>query len=133
MVNNELVPRDFWPRIPSLWSEDFWPQVVNNSGLSLSEDDQHVYVETAVPGLDKDEINLSFHQGTLMVSGESKSEDQGRKQHRSMQRSFSYQVALPSTVRENADPKAELKNGVLCVTFDKAPEAKPKRIEITGD
>jgi HSP20 family protein len=132
-MTNNIVPRDFWPsRLPSLLSEDFWPQVfnINQSGLSLSEDDDHVYVEAAVPGLDAGDINISLHQGTLTVSGEHKAEDKGKRHYRTMQSSYGYQVALPSLVKENGEPDAELKNGILTITFEKLPEAKPKQIKV---
>lgn len=132
-MTNDLVPRDFWPsRLPSLLGEDFFPQIFNfnQSGLSLSEDDDHVYVEAAVPGLESGDININMHQGTLTISGERKAEDKSKRHYRSMQSSYSYQVTLPSLVKEDGEPQAELKNGILTVTFEKLPEAKPRQIKI---
>jgi len=52
----DLVPRSFWrfPATPSLWEdEEDWGTLTNwPSGLSLSEDNAHVYVQVAVPGVD---------------------------------------------------------------------------------
>lgn len=136
MANTELANRDFWPaRLPSLLGEDFWPQILNfnQSGLSLSEDEDHVYVEAAVPGLEAKDININLHQGTLTISGEHRMEDKaGQKRYRTMQNSYSYQVSLPSHVKDNAEPLADLKNGILTISFEKAPQAKPKQIQIKG-
>lgn len=133
MSNNELATRDSWPsRFPSLLGEDLWPQLLNfnQSGLALSEDEDHVYVEVAVPGLEAKDISINLHQGTLTVSGQHQMDENGKKHYRSMQSSYSYQVSLPSQVKEDGEPQAELRNGILTITFEKLPEAKPKQIKI---
>jgi HSP20 family protein len=135
MTKNELVPSDFWSgRLPSIWGDEFWSQLAgaSSSGLSLSEDDTHVYVELAVPGLESKDITMSYHQGTLVVSGEHQQEETKKRHYRTMQSSFSYQVALPGQIKEEVDPKAALKNGLLTVTFEKLPLVKPRQIKIAG-
>lgn len=132
-MTNELVPRDLWPsRFGGLLGDDLLPQLFNfnQSGLSLSEDEDHVFVEAAVPGLESKDIRINLHQGTLTISGELKSEDKSKRHYRTMQSSYAYQVTLPSQVKEDAEPDAQLKNGILTVTFAKVPAAKPKQIKI---
>lgn len=134
MQSNELATRDFWPsRVSNLLGEDFLPQVLNfnQSGLALSEDENHVYVEAAVPGLEAKDLSINLHQGTLTVSGEQRVENKKDKKHyRTMQKAYSYQISLPSQVKDDGNPQAELKNGVLTISFEKVPEAKPRQIKI---
>ncbi len=122
-----------WPRsLSSFVREDLWPQVVR-SDIELSEDDDHVYVSAAVPGLAEEDINISLNQGALTISGEAQEEERpkGKKYYRTMQRSYSYQVALPSSVEESGE-RATLQNGLLRIVFRKSPEAKPRHIPIRG-
>jgi HSP20 family protein len=120
--------------LPSIWDdEDFWPvatQAQNN--LSISEDDQKIYIEAAMPGIDPKNVDITFEKGYLWMKGEVKEEekDQKRKYYRKATRSFSYRVAVPGDVDANAEPAASCKNGVLTVTFQKAAKAQPKKIQI---
>jgi len=133
----ELIPRSFWDfpsiRLPSLWGEDEdWPIVSTPSGLSVSEDEKNVYVEAAVPGIDPDDVDITFDKGTLWIKGEAKEEekDKKRKFYRKASRSFSYRVSVPSEVDPNAEPEASYKNGVMTVTFAKSPSSQPKKIKV---
>lgn len=133
MTNNSLVRQDFWPtRLPSILNDDFWPQIFNfnQSGLSLSEDDGHVYVQAAVPGLEAKHISVNLHHGTLTISGEHRQESEEKRHYRTMQSSYSYQVSLPSQIKDDSEPRAELKNGILAITFEKSPQEQPKEIKI---
>ena len=44
------------------------------SGLSVSEDENHVFVEAALPGLKADEIEMTFDKGILWIKAEKKEE-----------------------------------------------------------
>lgn len=133
---NDLVARNFWTfpnfRLPSIWDDedDFlnFPQVP--SGLSVSEDEKSVYVEAELPGLNPDEVEVTFDKGVLWVKGEAGEEDKGKKYYRRSQRSFSYRVAVPGDIDLGKDPQAEYKNGVMTVTFAKSPVSQPKKIAV---
>ncbi len=104
------------------------------SGISLYENKDHVFVELALPGLNSEEIQISFEKGILWVKGESKKENQDDKKefkyHTVSSKSFSYRIPLPSKVDESSHPKAKLKNGILSVIFEKAKASKPQQIQI---
>ena len=121
-------------RMPSVWNdEDEWMNVPSsNSGLSVSEDENKIYVEAAVPGIDPKDVEITFQDGYLWIRGESKEEekDKAKKYYRQSSRSFSYRVAVPGDVDETSEPEASSKHGVMTVTFAKSPKKQPKKIQI---
>lgn len=140
----DLVPSGFLNtfRVPSIFDlegdEDRWLNLFNDagsnlsSGLSVSEDDKHVYVEAAVPGVNPDNVEVTYDKGVLWIRGEQeqKDEDKNKKFYRRASSSFSYRMAVPGDVDMSKDPQATYKNGIMKVTFDKVPEAQPKKIAV---
>lgn len=101
--------------------------------LDVYEDKDHLYVRAELPGMKKQDIALSLHDGSLSVSGERKTEKTHEEQEvyraeRFFGR-FQRTVTLPTPVQMDK-VKAEYKDGVLTVTLPKAEEAKPKRIDV---
>lgn len=141
MANN-LVPRSLFPfsnvRIPSMWDEDdfdLMPTAPANTGnISLSEDDQHVYVDAAMPGINPDEIDITYDKGMLWIRGETTQEDTDKKKkyYQRASNSFSYRITLPTDIDENTEPQASCDNGMLMLTFDKSKKAQPKKISVKG-
>jgi HSP20 family protein len=136
--NKKLEPRSFWsfPRLRFPFSlfengDDDWDlqEFSSPSGLSVSEDDQHIYVEAALPGIKSDEIEMIFDKGVLWIKGEKKeeSEDKKRKFYRRAMRSFSYRVAVPGDVDETKEPRATCKHGVLRVEFQKTKKGSTSK------
>jgi len=122
--------------LPSIWDDEDWPLGFNNqNGLSISEDEKNVYVEAQVPGIDPNNIDVTFHDGYIWVKGEAqeKEEDKNKKYYRQASRAFSYRVAVPSDIDANKEPEASLKNGVMTVTLPKSPQTQPKKIAIKTD
>jgi HSP20 family protein len=76
---------------------------------------------------------VAVQQGVLRISGEFKEEEEreGKSYHRRERRigRFERALSLPSSVNPDA-AKAEFKDGILTLTFDKLEQVKPKRIEI---
>ena len=101
--------------------------------VDISEAEDHYEVVVEVPGLDKNDITLSFEDQVLTLKGEKKAihEDKKRNYHRverfygKFERSF----RLPQSVKTN-EIKAKYENGVLTVTIPKSEEAKPREITI---
>lgn len=134
-------PRSFWsfPRTRAPFSfleniEDDWAlhEFTNPSGLSVSEDDEHVYVDAALPDIKPDEIEMIFDKGVLWIKAEKKeeSEDKKKKFYRKAMSTFSYRIAVPGDVDESKDPDARCKNGMLKVTFYKNKKGTSKKIPI---
>jgi len=101
--------------------------------LDVHQDKDHVFVKVELPGMKKEEIEISLHDGVLSIAGERKHEDKTKKEgafrsERYFGR-FRRSVALPTTV-DSAKVTATYKDGILTVTLPKAEEAKPKQIQV---
>lgn len=135
---NHSLPRSFFripSFLPSLWEEmedrlGRWGMGENN-GISVSEDEQHVYVEAHLPGLKTNDIDISLNQNTLWIKGEKKeeAEEKDKKYYRKARGTFIYQVELPNQVEETSE-LAEFEDGVLKITFNKAKQSQARKIPI---
>jgi HSP20 family protein len=101
--------------------------------LDVSEDKDNFVVKVELPGMKKEDINVSLHDGSLSISGERKSEKkwedaQVYRAERFLGR-FQRTVALPAAVAADKI-KGQYKDGSLTVTLPKAEEAKPKQIDV---
>lgn len=101
--------------------------------LDLYEDKDDLTLTAELPGMKKEDIDISLHENTITISGERRQEkkygdsDSGR-QERHFGR-FTRSLLLPKAVKTEG-VKASYKDGVLTVTLPKADEAKPRQIEI---
>ncbi len=101
--------------------------------LDVHQDKDNVFVQVELPGMKKEEIDIRLQDGTLVISGERKHEEEGKdgetfRSERDFGR-FHRSVTLPAAV-DGATVKAAYKDGILTVTLPKAEEAKPKQIEV---
>ncbi|HLV72778.1 heat shock protein Hsp20 [Actinomadura hallensis] len=99
----------------------------------VSETDDAYVVEAELPGLKKDEIDVSLHDRELAITGEVKERERRGLRHRKQRRSgrFECRVYLPGDI--DADRiDASLSDGVLTVTVPKAKTEKDRHIEIKG-
>ena len=104
-----------------------------NPALDVYQDKDHVFVKTELPGMKKEDIEISLEDGVLTIAGERKHEEES-KQGESFRSErffgrFHRSVALPTPVVSN-NVKASYKDGLLTVTLPKAEEAKPKQIKV---
>jgi len=95
------------------------------------ETDDAYVIEAELPGVKRDEIDVSLHDRELAITGEVK-EREGRGVRRRKQRrvgQFEYRVYLPGDI--DADRvEASLNEGVLTVTVPKAATEKDRHIEV---
>ena len=101
--------------------------------IDLYEDKDNVFVKAELPGMNKEDIEVSFHNGTLSVSGERKSEKkhEDAKVYRAERffGRFQRAVTLPTPVAADK-VKAQYQDGILTITLPKTEEAKPKHIDV---
>src|SRR3989441_5380516 len=100
--------------------------------LDLYQNNDNVIAVVELPGMRKEDIEISLHDGTLTISGERKMETQeGDKAERSERYvgKFRRSITLPTRVDAN-NVSATYKDGILTVTLPKAEEAKPKQIQV---
>jgi HSP20 family protein len=122
-----------------LFEESMVPSAsVRNGGgfapaLDLSESADSYTIEASVPGLKAEDLNITFENGVLTISGEVRQSEESKERnyHRVERRygRFSRSVNLPTSVRGDAI-SAKLENGVLMLNVPKAEEVKPRRITV---
>jgi HSP20 family protein len=101
--------------------------------LEIYEKEDKFVVKAELPGINKDEIDISITGDTLTVKGERKAEstvkddDYHRKEIYYGQ--FSRSVTLPSSVQAEK-VAADYNDGILEITLPKSPETKPRKIAV---
>lgn len=103
--------------------------------VDIFEDQDRLIVEAELPGLNREDFEVSVENNVLTLKGERKFEKktEGDNYHR-VERSygsFTRQFTLPQTVTADG-ATADFENGVLRVSLPKREETKARKIEITG-
>jgi HSP20 family protein len=116
---------------PELEGNDLWQNMF--PAMDLHEDADQLMVTAELPGMKKEDINVSLHENTLTVSGEKKCEDQEKsgESYRSERcyGRFHRSISLPWSVdAEKID--ASYRDGVLKIKLPKSEQAKPKQIDV---
>jgi HSP20 family protein len=103
--------------------------------MDVYEQGDNLVVEVSLPGVKPDDIDVHVEQGVLSISGEMKQEQERQernyhvREHRSGR--FSRVMQLPPSYDANAC-EASYEHGVLRLTFPRAEQARPRRIQIGG-
>jgi HSP20 family protein len=101
--------------------------------LDLYQNSDNVIAVIELPGMRKEDIDISLHDGLLTIAGERQSSSgEGENAERTERFSgkFRRSITLPTRV-DAAKVSATYKDGVLTVTLPKAEEAKPKKVEVS--
>lgn len=102
--------------------------------IDVHEDDENVTVEVALPGVTREDINISAQEDTMTIRGET-SEERERDEEgyhvREMYRGhFSRTVTLPASIQPD-ETSAKFEDGVLTVTAPKqAAPTVGRKVEI---
>ena len=103
--------------------------------VDIFEDQEKLIVEAELPGMNREDFELSVENNVLTLKGERKFEkkDERDNYHRVERQygSFVRQFTLPQTVTAEG-ATADFENGVLHVALPKREETKARKIEITG-
>ncbi len=125
----------FWEDLPlanTLREEnDFLPSI------NISETDTEIIVKAEVPGIAKEDMDITLTEGLLTIKGEKKSDHEEKKTenyHRIESRygSFTRSIRLPVDLKKD-EIDATYKDGVLKVVLPKAENIAPKKIEVTRE
>ncbi len=105
-------------------------------GGDVFEDDKRLVVRLEVPGMEKEDLDITVSGDTLVVSGEkrfAREDTEGR--WRVMQCAYgSFRRVVPLPERVLADQaRASYRNGVLRVELPKAVPGRPQSINIRVD
>lgn len=111
-----------------LFSRNDWAPAVD-----IKETPEAFLVEAELPGMAKEDVKVTVHDGVLTIQGERKSEEESndKKLHR-IERfygSFTRRFTLPDNVDENS-VTAGFKDGLLTLKIQKAEPKEPKAIEV---
>ena len=101
--------------------------------LDLYESGNHLVAVVELPGMRKEDIDISLHDGTLTISGEHKRESTKGETAQRTERyvgTFRRSITLPTRV-DSSTVSATYQDGILKVTLPKAEEAKPKQIQVS--
>lgn len=114
------------------WSdeeEDFPGQLA----VDVYETDEELIIKARTAGVDRNDLDVSISDGILTISGTLSSGDDTEVKHWHIQEcywgEFNRTLALPVPVKEEG-VKAELKDGVLTITFEKVKQEKAKKIQV---
>ena len=102
--------------------------------LDVHEDKDSFSVRLELPGMKREDIEVSLQDGSLIISGERKEEQVNEETTVHHQEryygKFSRALTLPTAVAGDK-VKAQYRDGILTVTLPKAEEAKPKAINVS--
>ena len=101
--------------------------------VDLYENRDDLVLKAELPGMKKEDIDISLHGDVLTLSGERKEEEtfdkaESYRAERFLGR-FQRTLTLPVTV-DASKVQASYQDGILTVTLPKAEEAKPKQIQV---
>lgn len=101
--------------------------------VDVAEHEEEYQVKVELPGISKEDVNITMQENILTIRGEKKQEKESKgssyhhveRSYGSFQRSFT----LPTSVKHDK-VEAAFNDGLLTVTLPKAEEAKPKQIDV---
>lgn len=120
--------------------DDFWRPARRDTGgafapaVDVTEKDDAYYVRADLPGVKKDDLDISFQDGVLTINAETRNETKEEKEGRVIRQerrygSFVRSMRLGDAVDVDGI-KADYKDGVLDLVLPKAEKVKPKKIDV---
>jgi HSP20 family protein len=110
------------------------PLTAWSPALDVREDKDSFVIRAELPGLKREDIEVSLQDGALVISGERKFEktEEGVEVHRQERYYGKFQRALTLPEPVAVDKvKADYKDGILTVTLPKTEEARPRKIDVS--
>ncbi len=102
--------------------------------IDVSETDNQFLITAELPGMKKEDINISLENSRLSISGERsfENEEKGKTFHRveTQYGSFNRSFQLPDNISEESI-SATYEDGLLNISIDKSEEKVKKQIEIS--
>ena len=122
MFDGNISPESNWQQ-PSAWG----------LALDVVENQDAFVVKASVPGINPDDLEITYNNDTLTIKGEIKADEtvEEANYHLRERRSGAFVRSLILPYKINAEAiDAAYTAGVLTLTLPKAEEVKPKRIAI---
>ena len=108
-------------------------QRAGHAPAGLWEDEGAYHIELDVPGVQRENIDITFDKGTLMIAAERKHDESENTRKGWREERFYGKVTRSFTLPETIDVEsiaAEMNDGVLRVTVAKTPASQPRKVEI---
>ena len=119
------TPDDDW--------EDEADDLMGQLAVDVFESETELIIKARTAGVDRNDLDVSISDGILTISGTLSSGDETDVKNWHIQEcywgEFSRTLALPVAVNEEG-VKAELKDGVLTITFEKIKQERAKKIQV---
>ncbi|GAB6074845.1 Hsp20/alpha crystallin family protein [Nautilia lithotrophica] len=127
--------QDIERRIGAVLSSNRPVQKVESFTPAVNEkvDEKGYYLEIDLPGVEKENIEISVNEGILTISGERKLERKEEKENYTRIESFFGRFERSFKLPADADAdniEAKYENGVLKLFIPKRPKPEGKKIEI---
>ena len=114
-------------------SDREWQPMQWGLAVDVVENKEDFVIKASVPGINPDDLDVSYADDTLTIKGEVKSDSENKEdQYHLRERhygAFARSISLPTKIKGDAI-EANYQNGVLTLRLPKAEEVKPKRIAI---
>jgi HSP20 family protein len=111
-------------------------EVAISPALDVAETDSEYKITAELPGMSRDDIDVTLEQGRLTISGTKEEEQKEEKENyvrtERSYGSFTRTVPLPATVDEE-NIEANFKDGVLSLRLPKTEEARGRKVPIQGE
>ncbi|KKB24256.1 Hsp20/alpha crystallin family protein (plasmid) [Staphylococcus carnosus] len=132
--------RDYFDMLPSELFRDFGRQFFSNFPdeqsikTDISEKDDRYELKAELPGFSKDQIDISYENGMLIISGENNQVNQEKdNEGKVIQKERSYSNVKRMYSLNNIDEdniEAKFENGILSVYLPKIEKNQRKVIDI---
>ena len=122
---------------PAVPADDNWDEGDNDFpgqlAVDVYESEEDLIIKARTAGVDRNDLDVSISDGILTISGTLSSGDETNVRNWHIQEcywgEFNRTLALPVAVKEDG-VKAELKDGVLTITFEKVKQEKATKIPV---
>jgi HSP20 family protein len=120
------------------WGAPAWDDLMpgmraQSPSVDVLDRDDEVVVKAEIPGVRKEDVELSVTDNTLTISGETQHEEKEEKENYSRREirrgAFSRTVTLPAAV-DTDKATAKFEDGMLVVSMPKVTKTSRKRVEI---
>jgi HSP20 family protein len=110
-----------------------WQPTQWGLAVDVVENKDDFIVKASIPGVNPDDLDISYTDDTLTIKGEIKSDNEYKEnQYHLRERrygTFTRSISLPTKIKGDAI-EASYQNGVVTMHLPKTEQVKPKRIAI---
>lgn len=137
MLDDDQASTNTPTNTPAPTTDDNWEEeaddLMGQLAVDVAETESELIIKARTAGVDRNDLDVSISDGILTISGTLSSGEESDVRNWHIQEcywgEFSRTLALPVAVNEET-VKAELKDGVLTITFEKIKQEKAKKITV---